>query len=398
MPPTLLQLQSTGIQDSFLTQNPQINVFKYSYYQYVNFATEYTKLQLSNNASFGERTFCIIPKRGHLLSKLYLHLKLPPLVKKDGDYASWVNALGYAIFKDPIELEIGGVVVDRIYPQFSDIWDDLSNNSKHYGKNLMTLKSDVWTSTKTNAEREVDLMIPLEFWFTKERSMALPVLSMPHQEIRVNFRLRTFEECINFDGTQPDNVDIIDSNIFAEYVYLDDVIIPTFANQKHMYVIDQVQYDGIEYIAPGVGVHQSSLKFNNCVKEIVFALNQKTSLETNNYFNYSNTITNGPLLSEAAFLIDGHQRIEFLPESFFRLAAPYGVHSVVPIKYIYCLPFSLRPEDSQPTGSINLSRFSNVSLSLRLQKNHPACYLHTFAVSHNVVTIENGFLNFEFVV
>ena len=68
---------------------------------------------------------CVIPKRGHLLSKLHLHISLPILEKTDGKYACWSDTLGYGIFDGPIELQIGGVVVDRLYPQFLDAWDEL---------------------------------------------------------------------------------------------------------------------------------------------------------------------------------------------------------------------------------------------------------------------------------
>ena len=36
----ILQLISTGPQDVFLTVEPQINVFKYNYFRYVNFSTD----------------------------------------------------------------------------------------------------------------------------------------------------------------------------------------------------------------------------------------------------------------------------------------------------------------------------------------------------------------------
>ena len=48
MSPGLLQLQSVGEQDVFLTQSPQINIFKYSYYRYVNFATEVVEIIKQN--------------------------------------------------------------------------------------------------------------------------------------------------------------------------------------------------------------------------------------------------------------------------------------------------------------------------------------------------------------
>ena len=233
MSPSILQLQALGSQDVYLTKDPQINIFKYNYYRYVNFATETVKLNMNEIATFGQNTNCDITKRGHLLSKLFLHIKLPALVSKSGTYLSWCDTIGYNIFSDPIELLIGGVIVDKLYPQFLNAYDELSNSNKQSGKNFMLLKSDIYSSTKHNAEKEVNLIIPLDFWFTKQYNSALPLVSMLNQDIRINFKFRNFSECVNYDGDDPEPVSILDSNVFAEYIFLDDVVLENFKKQKH---------------------------------------------------------------------------------------------------------------------------------------------------------------------
>ena len=60
------------------------------------------------------------------------------------------------------------------------------------------------------------------------------------------------------------------------------------------------------------------------------------------------------------------------------------------------MPFSIRPEDNQPTGSLNLSRFNDVTLALKLIQNNPEIKIHVFAISYNILTIENGILSMEF--
>ena len=60
------------------------------------------------------------------------------------------------------------------------------------------------------------------------------------------------------------------------------------------------------------------------------------------------------------------------------------------------MPFALKPEDDQPTGSLNMGRFDEVLLSLKMNPNNPNCKLYVFGIMYNVVTIENGSLTFEF--
>jgi len=398
MSPSLLQLQSLGIQDVFLTKDPQINVFKYSYYRHVNFATEISKLHLNESATFGKKTTCEIPKKGHLLSKLYLHLRLPALTKTSGEYACYSNNLGHAIFSDPIELEIGGVIIDKIYPQYLDIHNELTSSTKREGKNLMLMKSDISSATLYNATKPVELIIPLDFWFTKQYSSALPLLSMYSQDIRLHFKFRNMSDIIHFDGgTPPLNVSILDSNVYAEYIFLDETIAQSFQKQTHTYIIEQTQYNGDETIPINTSSYNSTLKFNHPVKELFFCCVEKTNRENNNYFVYSKE-NDLPIISEVALLIDGHKRFEYLPEVFYRTVYPDCVHSVIPLKYIYCMPFAIAPEDNQPTGSINMSTFNDVVLSLKLPSGNAESYLYVFAVSYNVLTIVEGRFSLEFAV
>lgn len=398
MSPSILQLQSVGQQDVYLTAEPQINVFKYTYYRYVNFATEIIELPLNDNATFNRKTSCDVPKRGHLLSKLYLHLKLPPLTKTSGTYLCWTNSIGYAIFNDPIELEIGGVVVDKLYPQFLDIYDEFSNSSKQLGKNFMTGKSDLYVANYYNAQKPLDLVIPLDFWFTKHYSLALPLLSMNNQDLRVNFKFKDFPDVVNFDGATPAYVNILESSVFAEYIFLDEVIVEQFQKQKHMYVIDQIQYHGDETIPTSTSIYNTPLKFNHPVKELFFAFTEKQNVDNNNYFVYSNSTDDSSIITSASLLLDGKKRFDDFPEYLYRSIFPYSVHSVVPMKYVYCIPFCINPEDIQPTGSLNMSRFNDVVLSVKLLPNNPETYIYVYAVNYNIVTVENGSLSIEFAV
>lgn len=397
MSPSIFQLQALGIQDVYLTKDPQINIFKYNYYRYVNFATDTVKLDFNSSATFGQKSTCEIPKRGHLLSKLYLHIRLPKILFSTGEYASWSDTIGYGIFSDPIELQIGGVIVDRLYPQFMDAWDDLTNNNKQMGKNFMLLKSDTYVSSLQNASKDVNLVIPLDFWFTKHYNMALPLLSMFKQDIKINFKLRNFSECINYDGDMPMACDIITSNIYAEYIFLDDIILRQFQEQKHQYIIEQVQYNGDEIITNSSNVYNSDLKFSHPCKELVFFAVETDNINTNNYFSYGKRDDDSPLIEEASLLLDGKYRFDHLPEFFYRTIFPDSVHSVIPMKYVYTMPFSIRPEDNQPTGSLNMSRFNDITLALKLCQNNPQMKLFVFAISYNILTIENGSVVLEFV-
>ncbi len=393
------QLQARGIQDIYLTKDPEINVFQYQYFRYVNFANDLYKIPLNDAARFNSKTHVVIPKKGHLLSKLYLHLKLPRIVKTDGTYACWTDSIGHAIFNGPIELQIGGVIVDRLYPVCLDMLDELSTKTNKLGHDRMLLKSDIWRSAIHNSDKEANLMIPLDFWFTKHYSMALPLLSMTSQDIQINFNFADFNKVVNYDGLAgPSRVDILDSTIFAEYVMLDDIVLDQFQRQKHQYVITQMVYNGDDNIAPNESLFSTKINFNNPCKELLFCCVDQVNYDDNNYFNYSRRSDEECLIKEASLLLDGKHRYDnFLPEFIFRDYFPNIVHSVIPSKYFYIMPFALKPEDDQPTGSLNMSRFDEILLNLKLNNNNPACKLYVFGIMYNILTISDGVLTFEWV-
>jgi hypothetical protein len=185
MPCGTLQLLAIGSQDLYLTDNPEINMFQYKYFRYLNFANDLYRLSLNETAAFGTSTSIKIPKYGHLLSKFSLHISLPPLVKTSGTYASWCDTIGYAIFSKPVELLIGGVVVDRFWPVAVDMLDELNVSLNKLGHDQMIGKGDMHRSSLFNGIQTLDLMIPIDFWFTNHYSMALPLLSMTSQDIEL---------------------------------------------------------------------------------------------------------------------------------------------------------------------------------------------------------------------
>lgn len=391
----LLQLNSGG--DLWLTKNPEINFFKYVHYRYVNFSTDIVQLNLSELATFGKKTTCIIKKKGHLLSKLYLQLSLPVLQTLNGTYISWTDTIGYAIFDQPVELLVDGVVIDRLYPVCMDMWDELSlTEAKRKGRNLMILKSDIFRSNLYNATVPTTVIIPLEFWFTKDYSMALPLLSILTDDIQLNFSFKPFIECVNYDGTLlPNNIQILDSNVYAEYIYLDEQLLKYYQINEFKYIINQTEYHGDEIINQNISNYTTRLKFNNPSKELLVSFVSIDNNTNNNYFNYSRN-DQRPFMQNASMYLDGILKFDHLPELYYRCMFPDSNHTSIPDKYIYSIPFSLKPEETQPSGCLSMSRFTDIALNFEQTTGNPKIQLYIFSVIYNILTIKNGRIMFEY--
>jgi hypothetical protein len=120
-------------------------------------------------------------------------------------------------------------------------------------------------------------------------------------------------------------------------------------------------------------------------------------------FNYSSTsiLETGvrtDLLADAMIQLDGYDRFDRRDAGYFRLVQPYYHHTCVPNNlFIYNYCFALRPEELQPSGSINASRIDSFVLQMNLLPDTTAspargnAITRVYATNHNVLRIINGF-------
>lgn len=76
---------------------------------------------------------------------------------------------------------------------------------------------------------------------------------------------------------------------------------------------------------------------------------------------------------------------------------PYQHHENIPAKGINVYSFALKPEEHQPSGTVNMSRIDNATLHLTLTdktvkdgSNSRTAKVKVFAVNYNVLRIMSG--------
>ena len=82
---------------------------------------------------------------------------------------------------------------------------------------------------------------------------------------------------------------------------------------------------------------------------------------------------------------------------------PYEHHTTTPVQnYIYTYSLALRPEDAQPTGTLNASRIDAVNWQITMNPllyqpdavppiNRGPCTIRIYAINYNVFRVVNGF-------
>ena len=421
----LLQLVAYGAQDVYLTGNPQITFFKVVYRRHTNFAIEAIQQTASGSNSLGSRATYQITRNGDLIHRVYFYGKLKNTGTTSKNIALVPN-VGQKLLKT-VELEIGGQRIDKHYSEWLYIWNELSlpygkreGYYKMIGGNIENCCSLLPTT------KSYELYVPLEFWFCRNVGLALPLIALQYHEVKINIEYESVTNlcdisdsnyCIENDklttGQSNDgysNTDLIleEPTLWVDYIFLDTDERRRFAQLSHEYLIEQLQFTGTDTITSS-GLNPDSMKslrmnFNHPCKELVWAI--RSSAANNVYWNnfstaekdfnvsaystYNNYVVSKNPVMQAKIMLNGNDRFATRQGEYFSLVQPYQHHENTPDMYhkgINVYSFALKPEEHQPSGTLNMSRIDTAVLSL---SSRIAGNIHVFAVNYNVLRILSG--------
>ena len=355
----LLQLVAYGAQDVYLTGNPQITFFKVVYRRHTNFSLESIQQTFNGNASLGNRVTAQISRNGDLIHKMYVVADVTASGAADS-YA------GLKLLKK-VELEIGGQLIDRQYAEWMYVWNELSlPQGKVDG--YKTMVGNAMTATNGSAGDGVHkLYIPLEFWFCRNVGLALPLIALQYHEVKVNIEFET--------GTEMTNLTMNSAELWVDYIFLDTDERRRFAQMSHEYLIEQVQFTGSETITSSA--NKIKLNFNHPVKEIVWVSHA------------SGAWNNFDVVDNVKLQLNGNDRFAERGADYFSLVQPYQHHERIPAgQNINVYAFGLKPEEHQPSGTLNMSRIDTATL--HCTGTSATASLSVYAVNYNVLRILSG--------
>ena len=417
----LLQLVARGRQDAYLTNNPQFTFFKHVYRRYTPFAIESIPIDFDGNCDFGRRITTLIPRHADLLSALFIEVDLPAIPQPDPANPTiyWVNDIGYTLIHD-ISVEIGEKEIDKHTGEWLNIWGELTvPKNQRDGYNEMVGHWNVYPPIGNDASVPLSLTIPLRFWFCNTIGAALPLIALQAHPVRIIMHIRPFQELwwspdIPAAPGQPcpmiTPVSITRFQMFGDYIYLDNDERRKFASADHEYLIDQLQISPIQSIAAGITTLSVPLYVNHCCKEFIWVIQESRMKAAREWFNYSSALQyNGgepgvvdqDLLATAILRLDGNDRFYIRTAPFFRLTQPYQHHTNVPTPpvYIYMYSFSIKPEEEQPSGSLNCSKIDDIVWGLTFNTNETDQdrTVQFYATNYNVLRIVGGLGGLAFI-
>lgn len=219
MTASLMQLAAIGIQDLFLTREPQITFFKIVYRRHTNFSIEAIPQYFIHKPNFGKRVTCTISRQGDLIGPMWLVVQLPKIKEfatSSFITAAWARKIGYALIKS-IEIEIGGQVIDKQCGEWLNIWTELTQSpSTQYDKMIGNIPE---LFEYTNGKDEYTIYIPLQFWFCKSYGQAIPLVCLQYSDVKVIIEINEIENCLSL---APTHYIIIDDDVvnFEQYEYI----------------------------------------------------------------------------------------------------------------------------------------------------------------------------------
>lgn len=215
-------------------------------------------------------------------------------------------------------------------------------------------------------------------------------------EVADSKTISTAEQIFVTPSNAIDSVSISDVRIYIDFIFLDSYERKKFAEMKHRYLIEQIQYNDGESIPDGTTVKSLDLTFNLPVKALywVSQLDNAVLTKHNDRFNFSGMLNRSETLddaiSKAVLKFNGIDRFEERKGPYFRLIQPFQKHTRVSKLYIYMYSFCLNPEAHQPSGACNFSKINSATLNLTFKNNIGSSNVRIYALTYNVLRIFSG--------
>ena len=427
----LLQLVAYGAQDVYLTGNPQITFFKVVYRRHTNFAIESIMQTYNGTAQYGSSITCTVSRNGDLINRAYVEVELPGLgYVQDQAKDCYVNYVGLKLLRS-VTVEIGGQQIDKHYADWMYIWNELSlPTGKRYGYDKMVGANGVNMSTVPTTDSS-KLYIPLEFWFCRNVGLALPLIALQYHEVKFKIDFAEKDEvAVNYKaadavasppvaheptGNSVAIGDITRLDIWVDYIYLDTDERRKFAQLSHEYLIEQLQFTGEETFNSSV-----RLNFNHPCKELVWVSKWPSADSTTDPIGHVRHLTDWtnyslkPLISDynvngdryegdgpqtkggnpftsAHIKLNGNERIAPREGTYFDTVQPFQHHTNIPLNNgINVYSFAIKPEEHQPSGTLNMSRIDSAVLSVKIDATRKSANMCVYAVNYNVLRILSG--------
>ena len=433
-----VQLETSGPQDAFFTDDPEYTYFVKNFQKHTNFAPFFVDLDVEGEVEFGNTIRCTIPQnQGDLLKTVSMKVELSSIQQNlvnNIEGIGYVESIGHAMIEH-VEILIGGQVIQHIPSDFLAIYSDnyVTQTKQHNlakligkpplelsGTNVSTVQIAGYIGLATS---DTKYFVDIPFYFYNNPELAVPLCAITGQEIEIVIKLRDLKDCIwGYDTTDPANSNSIfylgdfvqtkglikSLKLTTEMVSLDVEEKQMLLSKKIDYIITQVQESNSiipqdSDISSTVDV-KHKLKFKNPIKELFFIIQRLrkvvgghfvTNFDYDSNFQlYNGEYVNYEHLQNLEIQLDDSVILDKVTGNVINLRAiQSGIHHsrTQLFRRYYSYSFALEPERWYPTGQRNFSLIKEQDVKLKiLPDNFAKRELRVLGLSYNILRVENG--------
>lgn len=224
-----------------------------------------------------------------------------------------------------------------------------------------------------------DITYRYHFWFCDNIQLALPLISISLNVIKVDTTLRSLSEMIRYKNVSQalasaDDRIVTDSdtkltnvNVWMSMVFLEETIRDQFAMLVTQTMLPLTEV--INEVTLSGASESKKISANHPVDELIWYVQDKRNI-SQWYYKYNDYSIYGlpgssPIIT-ANILFQNQDRSILRNWRYFHMEQPFRFHTNMPKLMSYVYSFSENPEAFQISGTANFSRIDDVTLQLNL--------------------------------
>lgn len=397
-----------GVQDEWITKCPDYSHFIYTFRRHTPFGIDFSDIPFTGNSDFGEVLTVRIPStKSDLLNSVSL------TVLWRGDYDA-MRTVANPITKlvEYAELLIGEQVIDRISGEYIYMRNKLDTSDQH--KDIGLYRGGEVSMPQGYYPTKFSLELP--FYFTRNNKSAIPLCKLTKQQVSIRIKLVDREKYYSYKSVTTNLPPIADQTekfidqifLTTEHVYLSEMERSAFQSNHMEYLITQVQRKETR-LKPGDDKKVFLLDFKHPVKELFF-LGEPM-------YNNSNDVTKNYRFRQIQNAELCLNNVIFFRENghFLSVVQPFKNHVNIPDvgeSSFGMYSFSLNPDNSDPTGQLNMSRIIHQKFTIEFKEqdryvdelnvlrtrsySSEETQVRVYAVNYNILSFDSGLAGLKF--
>jgi hypothetical protein len=408
--------------------------------------------QTQGDCNFGSNWSVSVSRAGDYLLNTWIRMSLPRIKLKTGTdnrTIRWTQNVAHALVKE-ITFTSNDLVIAKFDNYHLDFWTAFTIPAgKQDGYMQMIGNTNLINPNKEQIPVGV-LNLPLPFFFSRDKGLALPTASLPYTDMKINASFRDWSELLivdefngswEFQSSRPVTSNDLEQipRLTSVQVWGTYVIIPNDERKKMAcsvrdMLIEQSQTATTQSFVPEIEPNRSfDLRFSHPIKVFFFGCRNTTiKSQWSNYTSASpipdispdDLITRGIVdfdgdrmndpISLISLVYDNAKRLSSMGADYFSLVNPFFNSPVIPLNTGYhCYSYSLDFINIDPMGSTNHSKLNDVSIEIEAsetvletvksatedkgvnESNQKFEFIVT-AVNNNVLRVASGIMGFPY--